>query len=112
LQGEAALAVETVRVMGNGFILTALLWGSLVALIVDQRLLGAAAVCAVASAATLGGVIHSPLPTGGLFWPGSLDSAWPGRLAGAYGLLAVLLIALAALAPGLPPDPAGEAPQP
>jgi AGZA family xanthine/uracil permease-like MFS transporter len=112
LQGEAALAVETVRVMGNGFILTALLWGSMVALIVDQRLLGAAAVCAVASVATLGGVIHSPLPTGGLFWPGSLDSAWPGRLAGAYGLLAALLIALAALGPGPPPDPAGEAPQP
>ncbi|MGH7321338.1 MAG: MFS transporter [Candidatus Rokuibacteriota bacterium] len=95
LSGEAALTLETVRVLGNGFILSALLWGSGVAMIVDRRLVAAAAVFAVASLASLCGVIHSPLESGGLFWPGTVASRWPASLAGAYGLLASLLLGLA-----------------
>src|SRR5262249_15854506 len=95
LAGEAAGWLETIRVLGNGFILSALLWGSAGALIVDRRLVAAAGVFAVASVASLAGVIHSPLETGGLFWPGSLASRWPGQLAAAYGLLAGLLAVLA-----------------
>jgi AGZA family xanthine/uracil permease-like MFS transporter len=106
LSGEAARSLETIRVLGNGFILSALLWGSGVALLVDRRLVRAAAVFAVASLATLCGVIHSPLPSGGLFWPGSLPSPWPGLLAGGYGVLAGLLLILAPLAK---PAPHGDA---
>ncbi len=95
LQGEAARTLETIRVLGNGFILSALLWGSGVAMIVDRRLVAAAAVFAIASLATLCGVIHSPLLTGGLVWPWATDSRWPGLLAGGYGLLAGLLGVLA-----------------
>ena len=102
LTGEPARALETIRVLGNGFILSALLWGSAVALIVDRRLVAAAGVFAVASLATLCGVIHSPLPTGGVFWPGTLDSRWPGALAGGYGLLAGMLAALAPWAVAAP----------
>ena len=40
-------------------------------------------------------MIHSPLASGGLFWPGGSGSAWPGLLAGGYGLLAGLLALLA-----------------
>jgi AGZA family xanthine/uracil permease-like MFS transporter len=101
--GAAGRSLETVRVLGNGFILSALLWGAGVALIIDRRLVAAAGVFALASVACLPGVIHSPLASGGLFWPGSLDSAWPGRLAGGYGLLAALLAGLAPWSP-----PAGE----
>jgi AGZA family xanthine/uracil permease-like MFS transporter len=106
LAGEAAHTLETIRVLGNGFILSALLWGSGVALIVDRRLVAAAGVFAVASLASLSGVIHSPLETGGLFWPGSLDSRWPGQLAAGYGLLAGLL---ALLAPWAAPSAADHA---
>ena len=60
----------------------------------DGRLLGAASAFAVASAASLIGLIHSPLASGGLFWPGTESSTWPPRLAGAYGLLAALLVFL------------------
>ncbi|HEV8307874.1 MAG TPA: MFS transporter [Methylomirabilota bacterium] len=95
LRGDAAHAFETIRVLGNGFILSALLWGWGGALIVDRRLTAAAAVFAVASVASLAGVIHSPLESGGVFWPGSIASPWPGLLAGGYGLLAGLLVALA-----------------
>ncbi len=44
----------------------------------------------VASLAALFGVIHSPLANGALFWPWAAPSPMPGRLAGAYGVLAAL----------------------
>ena len=58
--GEAAATIQTLRLLGNGFILTALLWGAAAGMIIDRRLLAAAATLAVASLASLCGVIHSP----------------------------------------------------
>jgi AGZA family xanthine/uracil permease-like MFS transporter len=95
LRGEAAAAVAPLRLLGNGFILSALIWGAATAMLIDRRLLVGAAFLAVASVATLCGVIHSPLQSGGLFWPGTSGSAWPSLLAGGYGLLAGLLVLLA-----------------
>jgi AGZA family xanthine/uracil permease-like MFS transporter len=95
VRGEAAATIVTLRLLGNGFILSALLWGAAAALIIDRRLLAAAATLGVASLASLCGVIHSPLESGGLFWPGRAAAAWPGLLAGGYGLLAGLLVLLA-----------------
>ncbi len=95
LRGQAASTIETLRLLGNGFILSALLWGAAAALIIDRRLLAAAATLGVASVLSLCGVIHSPLESGGLFWPGGATSTWPGLLAGGYGLLAGLLMLLA-----------------
>jgi AGZA family xanthine/uracil permease-like MFS transporter len=91
LGGEARAGYQTLLILGNGFILTALLWGSAVALIIDRRLQLAGVVFAVASAATLFGIIHSPLPNGALFWAWSAPSAIPAALAGSYGVVAALL---------------------
>lgn len=104
IRGEAAQSLQALRLLGNGFILSALLWGAASALIIDRRLLGAAAFLAAASLGSLVGLIHSPLESGGLFWPGGSGSAWPGLLAGGYGLLAGLL---ALLAPWTDPPEAG-----
>ena len=98
LGGEAAATYEVIRLLGNGFILSALLWAWAVVLIIERRLRAAAAVCAVAAAGALVGAIHSPLATGGLFWPGAAGSAWPGRLSAGYGLLAAVLAVLPARA--------------
>jgi adenine/guanine/hypoxanthine permease len=98
LHGDAASAVEALRLLGNGFILTALLWAAAAAMIIDRRFLAAAAFLAVASLGALCGLIHSPLVSGGLFWPGSIESPWPGLLAGGYGALAGLLVLLVPLA--------------
>ena len=76
--------------MGNGFILTAVLWGWSLASIIDHRLVLAGLVFVVASLATLFGVIHSPLASGALFWPWAAPWPMPARLAGAYGGLAAL----------------------
>jgi len=95
LMGDAALNYRALLVLGNGFILTAVLWGAALAWLIDRRLLLAASAFAVASAATLFGLVHSPLPGGALFWPWTAGTvrevALP--LAGAYGLLAALCAA-------------------
>ena len=90
LTGEAAHGYQALVVLGNGFILTAVLWGWALAAIIDHRLVLAGLLLAVASVASLFGVIHSPLQSGALFWPWAPPSAMPGRLAGAYGVAAAL----------------------
>jgi AGZA family xanthine/uracil permease-like MFS transporter len=94
LSGEARAAFETLLVLGNGFVLTALLWGWALVLIIERRLARAAAVLTAAGLATLVGVIHSPLPSGALFWPGAGGTTASLSLAGAYGLAAALLLLL------------------
>ncbi len=90
LTGEAALAHRALLVLGNGFILTAVLWGWALVSIIERRLGVAGVLFAFASLATLFGVIHSPLANGALFWPWAVPSVLPQRLAGAYGALAVI----------------------
>jgi AGZA family xanthine/uracil permease-like MFS transporter len=90
LTGDAALGYRTLLVLGNGFILTAVLWGWTLASIIDRRLALAGLLFAVASLAALFGAIHSPLASGAVFWPWAPPSAIPGQLAGAYGVLAAL----------------------
>jgi len=90
LSGDAALGYQALVVLGNGFILTAVLWGWALAAIVDHRLVVAGLLFAIASVASLFGVIHSPLATGALFWPWAPPSAIPAQLAGAYGVLAAI----------------------
>ncbi len=90
LTGDAKATYQTLLVLGNGFILTALLWGSALAWIIDRRLELVALTFVLCSVGTLFGVIHSPLPTGAVFLPWAVDSPWPGTLAGAYGVVAGL----------------------
>jgi len=95
LVGEGRLTFGTLLVMGNGFVLTALVWGSALAAIIDRRLGPAAAALGAGGLATLFGLIHSPLPSGAVFWPWSVASATPLAIAGAYGVTAALLLLLA-----------------
>jgi len=90
LTGDAALGWQALLLLGNGFILTAVVWATAVVAILDRRFAGAAVACAVASVATLFGLMHSPVPSGAVFWPWEAPGAGPLRLAGAYGVLAVL----------------------
>lgn len=95
LSSEGKAAFQHLLVLGNGFIVTALLWGWALASIMDGRLGRAAAVFAACAAATLFGLIHSPLPSGALFWPWSAGGRGALALAAAYGVGAGLLLALA-----------------
>jgi AGZA family xanthine/uracil permease-like MFS transporter len=92
--GDAAVSWRILLMLGNGFILTALLWSSALVSIIERRFAVTAALFAVASAATLCGLIHSPLPNGALFWPWAAPVGATAALAGAYGLVAALCWAL------------------
>lgn len=95
LGSEGTAAFRHLLVLGNGFIVTALFWGWALASIIDGRLGRAAAVFAACAVATLFGLIHSPLPSGALFWPWSAVGSGPLALASAYGVGVGLLLALA-----------------
>jgi len=94
LSGEGRAMWSTLLVLGNGFILTALLWGAALVAIIEKRLPVAGAVLAIAAVATLFGVIHSPLPDGAVFWPWAIASGAPHTLAAAYGVAGALLVLL------------------
>jgi AGZA family xanthine/uracil permease-like MFS transporter len=97
--GIPELAV--VFLLGNGFIITAMLWAAALAALIDATPVRAAGILGLAAALTLFGVIHSVHPVGGLYLPWSLageQRGWMLQFAGAYAVLAVLLLALAATA--------------
>jgi AGZA family xanthine/uracil permease-like MFS transporter len=88
------MTYRALLVLGNGFILTAVLWGTALVFIIERRRAATAAVFAIASLATLCGLVHSPLPSGAVFWPwsGAAPLAVAAPLAGAYGVLAGLAL--------------------
>jgi AGZA family xanthine/uracil permease-like MFS transporter len=94
LAGEAAATHQALLVLGNGFILTAVLWGSALVFVIDRRPAATAVVFALTSLATLCGLVHSPLPSGAVFWPWTAGAPMPvtAPLAGAYGALAGLAL--------------------
>jgi AGZA family xanthine/uracil permease-like MFS transporter len=88
--GDAALGWQALLVLGNGFILTAILWAWTLTAMLDGQPRAAAALLAFASLAALCGLIHSPLPSGALFLPWSPLRPITIQLAGAYGVAAVI----------------------
>jgi AGZA family xanthine/uracil permease-like MFS transporter len=100
LAGEGSLTFQALAMLGNGFILTAVLWGWALVAIIDRAPGMAAVIFAVASLATSCGLIHSPLASSAVFWPWSPPSGASVQLAGAYGVLAGLCWLAARAGPG------------
>jgi AGZA family xanthine/uracil permease-like MFS transporter len=80
--------------LANGFILTAMLWGGAVAFLIDQKIGRTVAVLLACAGLSLFGVIHSVLPTGGVYVPWTLPSTQPYQWMVAYVGLAVVLVLL------------------
>jgi len=66
---ESLLTLQTLRCLSNGFLLTSLLWASILAMMIDGRRRSAVIFCLVAAALAFCGVIHSPLPDERVGWP-------------------------------------------
>ena len=101
--------------LGNGFIITAMLWATLLVAMIDGRLRAAAGVALLCAAGTLCGVIHSVDPRGGVYLPWMLDGlraviAW--QFAGAYAALALALGVLSLQRPRMPGAMPGGTPAP
>ena len=83
--------------LGNGFILTSMLWGAFVAKLIDRRLKTASFYLLLCAAFTFFGIIHSALPEGNMYLPWLLpDSARriPYQFTAGYLVLALLFLAL------------------
>jgi AGZA family xanthine/uracil permease-like MFS transporter len=83
--------------LAHGFILTGMLWGAALAFLIDKRIVASAAVLGICSALSLFGFIHSVLPTGGIYLPGSASlsgSSVPYHWAAGYLSWAILLLVL------------------
>jgi AGZA family xanthine/uracil permease-like MFS transporter len=98
--GISELAVITV--LGNGFIITSMIWASFLVALIDGRTLRAAGILLIGGALSLFGIIHSVQISGGVYLPWSLDD--PSRqlvwqFAGAYAVLAIVLSLLSLAAP-------------
>jgi AGZA family xanthine/uracil permease-like MFS transporter len=84
--------------LGNGFILTAMLWGAFLAVLIDRRHRLASLYLGILAAMTFFGVIHSALPEGNMYLPWRLASplqrAIPYQFATAYLVLAGIILLL------------------
>lgn len=89
-----AREVETLAILGRGFILTAMLWGAALAFLVDRRPLPTLVVFAMLAVLSLVGAIHSVDPRGALVWPDPDHDARPFEIAGAYALTGAVLFIL------------------
>ncbi|MBI3794598.1 MAG: MFS transporter [Nitrospinae bacterium] len=60
---------RSVMLLGNGFVLTAMIWAAMIAFLTDDNFASAAWVAFIASVCAMTGFIHSPFPDGRLFAP-------------------------------------------
>lgn len=98
--------------LGNGFILTAMLWAAFLAEMIDRRLRRAALYLAILAGFSFFGVVHSSSPDGNLYLPWRLSEPLlrfvPYQFALGYLALAALLLLLS-LSPEsrepAPPEP-------
>jgi hypothetical protein len=90
---------QALTLLANGFIVSAMLWSTLVIDLIDRRRGRALAVCVLAAALTLFGVIHSPFADGRLFVPDRSvpHSTW--ALSAGYLLLGAVTWAIDRLDP-------------
>jgi AGZA family xanthine/uracil permease-like MFS transporter len=83
--------------LGNGFIVTAMLWGAFLAELIDRRLKTSALYLAILAGFSLFGIIHSASPEGEMYLPWNLSGLAqqiPYQFALAYAVLAVIVLLL------------------
>ena len=69
LDPQAKESIQALRCLGNGFIVTSLLWGSALAALLDGHYPRSATYLIIAGGLSLVGVIHSPLASERIAWP-------------------------------------------
>ncbi len=93
-----AREVETLAILGRGFILTAMLWGAALAFLVDRRAVASLLTFLALAALSLVGAIHSVDPRGAMAWPDPTSDPRPLTIAAAYALTGALLFGLVRVA--------------
>jgi AGZA family xanthine/uracil permease-like MFS transporter len=94
LPADLAVMQQIIVILGNGFILTAMLWGGFLANLIDRRLGRAALFVGICGVLSLFGIIHSIDPNGSMYLPWAVESTWPIQLAFGYAGVAGCLLLL------------------
>ena len=94
LPADTQRNLTVLTMLGNGFIVTAMIWATWLVWIIDRRLMAAAWLCVVAAGLTVVGLIHSPYPDARLFVPDANTPHLVFALATGYLLLGSLCFAL------------------
>ncbi len=86
--------------MSRGYILTSLIWGTMIVWIIDRKLIRAACAAFVAAALVEFGIIHSVLPSSGMYTPWNIPDLGgaeilPHRLAIGYLIAGMMLVLFA-----------------
>jgi len=95
--GPALPEVLVIIALGNGFILTGMLWGAFLAEMIDRRLGRSAVHLTILAVLSLFGLVHSSSPDAAIYLPWMLagpSQQIPLQFALAYALLAMLLFLL------------------
>jgi AGZA family xanthine/uracil permease-like MFS transporter len=92
--GHGLPELAVIVVLGNGFIMTSMIWATALAAMIDQRPRAAAGALLVGAVFSAFGVIHSVRPDGGLALPWALEGqalVLAAQFVAAYAVLALLL---------------------
>ncbi len=97
LPGKVLPEMLVTVALGNGFILTAMLWGAFVAKLIDRKLKQASIYLVITAGFTFFGVIHSAIPDGNMYFPWNLPAVFsqiPYQFTSAYLILAAMFFLL------------------
>jgi AGZA family xanthine/uracil permease-like MFS transporter len=94
LSGEMLSGYQATTILGNGFIITALLWGTAFSNVLDHKPGRAALWLLLCALFSLCGIIHSPLPSGALFSPLTPPTTMVWHLAAGYATMAFSFLLL------------------
>lgn len=95
--GKSLPEIQVVIALGNGFILTAMLWGGFVAALIDKKLRHSVTYLLILAAFTFFGVIHSAMPDGNMYLPWHLEGIAqqiPYQFSLGYIILAAMILLL------------------
>jgi AGZA family xanthine/uracil permease-like MFS transporter len=81
---------QTLTILGNGFILTAMLWGGILSALISKRPRVSAVYALACALLTMCGLMHSIFPTGEVYLPWSIPEHLHWEVASAYFILAGL----------------------
>lgn len=94
LTGDLLATYTATTMLGNGFIVTALLWGAAFAHVLDHKPRRASIYLLACAGLSLCGVMHSPLSGGAMFSPLAPPSPIVWQVAAGYALMASLFALL------------------
>jgi len=83
--------LDIISALGQGFILTAMLWGGALALIIDKKMKLAGHYFMITGFLTLFGIIHSFSPNGDVYLPWKIATKMPFHFAASYFLLGLIM---------------------